>query len=167
AEEKREAEQLQAERREAERREAERRQAEAPPERDADEVVQALVALRRLHLEADPGRLATCLQTLKAYIGPGWGPAVPRKFHRIRADNAAFRERVAALEGAPAVLRACGFAPEEGGAAWVVDPAFLRTKGPRLWDALAKVDVMLEQAGRKAAGVPLLNRWTRRMRRRQ
>lgn len=123
--------------------------APAVPEAEVDEVRAALVNLRRLHLKANPGGLATCLQTLRTYIGNlAKAPHEP-KFQRINGDNAAFRTRVAVIEGSSAVLQACGFVQE--GTTWVVDQKFIKTKGPRLWDALAKVDVLMDQATREAS----------------
>jgi len=152
----REAEDLRKEREEAELR---RRASEAPASssvaaaeasEDKDEVVRALVTLRKRYLEEDPAGLATCLQTLRSYIGNLARNPHDAKFQRIKCDNAAFRSRIAAFDGASGVLRACGFQEEDG--ALVCDPAFLKTKGPRLWDALAKVDVMHDQAKQRGGG---------------
>jgi len=108
--------------------------------------VKALVALRRGYLEADPAGLATCLQTLKTLIGNlARNPQDP-KFQRVRCDTGAFRSKIAPFDGATAVLKACGFSEQEEEGAWVVDPAYIKSKGPRLFDALAKVEVMLNQA---------------------
>merc|ERR1712060_445457 len=114
-----------------------------------DGVVRALVTLRQHHAGVDPNGLVTCLQTLRTLIGNLARSPHEAKFQRIRSDTTAFRSRVAAFDGATAVLQACGFGEEDG--AWVVDPGFLKTKGPRLWDALAKVDVMLDQVKQRAS----------------
>jgi len=117
-----------------------------PPPGEKDEVVKALVALRRGYLESDPAGLTTCLQTLKTLIGNlARNPQDP-KFQRVRCDTGAFRSKIAPFEGATAVLKACGFSEQEEEGAWVVDPAYIKSKGPRLFDALAKVEVMLNQA---------------------
>lgn len=141
-----EAEALRRERREAEEREHAAQKAAQPEEPKADGLVQALVALRRRH-EADPSGLATCLQTLRAYINNLARNPSDAKFQRINCDNNAFRTRVAAFEGSIAVLEACGFTAD--GSSMAVSADFVKTKGPRLWDALAKVDVMLEQVKAK------------------
>eukprot|EP00927_Polykrikos_kofoidii_P065081 TRINITY_DN60880_c0_g1_i1.p1 TRINITY_DN60880_c0_g1~~TRINITY_DN60880_c0_g1_i1.p1 ORF type:complete len:822 (+),score=150.21 TRINITY_DN60880_c0_g1_i1:77-2542(+) len=139
-----EAEALRREAAEAERRRAEEdRSIQKPEERDIDEVVPALVSLRKKYKDQDLEGLTTCLQTLRVYISNLAKNPHDAKFQRIRCDNNAFRNRVAAFEGAADVLRACGFEDEDG--ALVVNPAFLKSKGPRLFDALTKVDVMLNQ----------------------
>jgi len=139
---KREEEELQREREEAEEKHREMMRGQSQ-ERELDEVVHALVALRRLYKNTDPKGLATCLQTLRTYISNlAKSPKEP-KFQRINCENNAFRNRVAPYEGALAVLKACGFAEANG--ALVVQEAFIKSKGSRLFDALAKVDVMLDQ----------------------
>jgi len=140
---KREEEELQREREEAEEKHKEMMRGGQSQERELDEVVHALVALRRLYKNKDPKGLATCLQTLRTYISNlAKSPKEP-KFQRINCENNAFRSRVAPFEGALAVLKACGFAEDNG--ALVVQEAFIKSKGSRLFDALAKVDVMLDQ----------------------
>jgi len=111
-----------------------------------DSVVTALVSLRRRYRDEDPSGLATCLATLRAYINNLARSPHETKFQRINAGNAAFRARVTAFEGATAVLEACGFREADG--AWAVGPEFLKSKGSRLWDALAKIDVMLDQVSK-------------------
>jgi hypothetical protein len=140
-----EAEKLRREATEAEerQREAAREAAASAEERDIDEIVPALVALKKRYKEDDPKGLLTCLQTLRAYISNLAKSPQEAKFQRINCDNGAFKTRVAAFDGAFSVLRACGF--EEEGRALVVGPVFLRKKGPRLFDALAKVDVVIAQ----------------------
>jgi len=137
----REAEELRREREEAEMR---RREAEAPAEeqREVDPVVQALQGLRRLHLKRDPAALAVCLQTLRTYISNLASNPQEPKYQRINCENAAFRAKVSALEGAVTVLEACGF--EQEGSTLQVSSEFLKAKGPKLFDALSKVDVLLE-----------------------
>lgn len=139
---RKEAADLQREKDEAELRRREGESSSAPP-KEADGVVQALVALRRRYKDTDPDGLAICLQTLRAYINNlARNPHEP-KFQRINCDNNAFRTRIGAFEGAIAVLLACGFI-EEGGAL-AVEPTFTKTKGSKLWDALTKLDVILQQ----------------------
>ncbi|CAE8615554.1 unnamed protein product [Polarella glacialis] len=118
------------------------------PEQAVDAVVQALVALRKRYREADPAALATCLRTLSAYLGNLAHNPQETKFQHINCENAAFRSRVAVLEGATAVLEACGFRLE--GAAYVVDPEFMRRRGTRLFDVVSKLEVMIDQL--KSAG---------------
>lgn len=138
----REAEELQREKDEALARQREA-EVQAPAAKSTDGIVQAVVALRKRYKDSDPAGLATCMQTLRVYINNlARNPHDP-KFQRINCDNNAFRNRVVAFEGASAVLLACGFQEEAG--ALVVGPDFVKTKGSRLWDALAKVDVMIEQ----------------------
>jgi len=115
----------------------------------AEAVSSALVNLRRLHLEVRPSELATCLRTLKAYVGNLASKPLELKFQRIRKDNNAFSSRVACMEGATAVLKACGFEDHEE--AWAVDPGYMKSKGPALFDALAKIDVLLNHAESKAS----------------
>eukprot|EP00928_Gymnodinium_smaydae_P066520 TRINITY_DN49514_c0_g1_i1.p1 TRINITY_DN49514_c0_g1~~TRINITY_DN49514_c0_g1_i1.p1 ORF type:complete len:770 (+),score=183.43 TRINITY_DN49514_c0_g1_i1:130-2439(+) len=116
----------------------------AAEQKEQDEVTKALLDLRKRYIEVDREGLKTCLQTLRTYIGNLAKSPQETKFQRIKLDNAAFKSRVARLEGATAILGACGFVEEES--AWVADPSFLKTKGPRLWDALAKIDVIIGQA---------------------
>mmetsp|Transcript_66899 Transcript_66899/g.105856 ORF Transcript_66899/g.105856 Transcript_66899/m.105856 type:complete len:800 (-) Transcript_66899:70-2469(-) len=139
-----EAEELRREREEAEQRRREEERAKHPEEKEKEgnEFVTALVALRRQHKEA-PDALATCLKTMRTYINNLAGNPHEPKFQRINTANAAFQTRVAALEGAIAVLIACGFQQE--GTSLVVGEEFLKTKGPRLFDAVAKMDVVLDQ----------------------
>jgi len=128
---------------EAEERKRETERSLAPEEKKEDDVVTALLALRKKYKETDPKGLATCLQTLRTYINNlARNPHEP-KFQRINCDNNAFRQRVAGFEGATGVLLACGF--EEDGSALAVPQAFIKSKGPKFFDALAKVDVMLNQ----------------------
>lgn len=116
---------------------------------DKEAVAQALVALRRQHLQARPAELLLCLRTLRAYVGNLASKPHETKFQRISKDNAAFSSRVACLEGATAILVACGFAEQPE--AWEMDPGYLKKKGPALFDALAKIDVMVDQVQAKAA----------------
>merc|ERR1740123_1219425 len=138
---RRESQELQREREAAEERQRQE-VAEAAP-KGANDLVQAMVALRKRYKDENPAGLLTCVQTLRIYINNlARNPHEP-KFQRINCDNNAFRTRVAAFEGAVDVLVACGFRPEEG--ALAVGPDFVKTKGSKTWDALAKVDVMIEQ----------------------
>lgn len=138
-----EVEELQKERYEAEVRQRSREtEALKSHGREVDAVVQALVALKKRHAEADPTGFAICLKTISAYLGNLARNPQDHKFQHINCDNPAFKSRVLAFEGAAAVLEACGFRAE--GDAFVADTECLRTRS-RLWDALAKVDVMLDQ----------------------
>jgi len=121
----------------------------AVEEVSAEAVSSSLVALRRLHLEVRPSELALCLRTLKAYVGNLASKPLEPKFQRIRKDNNAFSSRIACIEGATAVLKACGFEDQED--AWAVDPSYMKAKGPALFDALAKIDVLLNHAESKAS----------------
>ncbi|CAE7026781.1 UBXN6 [Symbiodinium sp. CCMP2592] len=130
-------------RREREEAELKRKEAEGGGVREPDPVVNALQALRRQHLKRDPAALATCLQTLHAYISNLAKNPQESKFHSINCQNSNFRSRVAALEGGIEVLQACGFVAVDE--KLCVDPDFMKSKGPKLWDALSKVAVLLEQ----------------------
>lgn len=141
----REAEELRREREEAE---FKRKEAEASGERESDALVTALQALRRLHLKRDPSELATCLQTLRAYISNLAKHPQEPKYQSINCENNNFRSKVASVEGAIAVLEACGFVAD--GTKLLVDAEFLKTKGRKLWDALSKVDLILEQVKQSA-----------------
>jgi len=137
--EEREAEALKKEREEAAKK---NRPPEAPVAEKADEFVSAVVALRNQHRE-NPQGLRTCLQTLRTYIDNlARHPSDP-KYQRINCENNAFRNRVAGIEGAVSVLKACGF--EEGDGALVVNPGSVKTS--RLFGALTKLDVVLKQIG--------------------
>mmetsp|Transcript_53709 Transcript_53709/g.98156 ORF Transcript_53709/g.98156 Transcript_53709/m.98156 type:complete len:104 (+) Transcript_53709:448-759(+) len=103
------------------------------------------MGLRRRYKEDSQG-LATCLQTLRTYINNLARNPHEVKFQRINCENAAFKNRVAAYEGATAVLGACGF--EKDGTSLVVGEAFLKSKGPALFDAVAKLDVLIDQLKR-------------------
>jgi len=117
--------------------------------REPDPVVSALQALRRSHLSRDPAALVTCLQTIHAYISNLARNPQESRFQSINCQNIHFRSRVASLDGSVAVLEACGFVPADD--RLNVDPGFIRTKGPKLWDALSKVTILLEQAKQCAA----------------
>lgn len=144
----REAEELRREREEAELRQKEiEAAAAAGQKREVDAIVPALQALRRLH-QHDPDGLASCLQMLRTYINNlAKNPQEP-KFQRINGQNAHFQSKVAPFEGAVAVLEACGF--EAQGSNFVVGTDFLKHKGPKLWDALSKVDFMFDQVKRSS-----------------
>lgn len=89
------------------------------------------------------------MQTLRTYINNLALNPHEAKFQRINTENAAFQKRVAGFEGARAVLIACGFEEQEDGTL-AVPSTFVKTKGSKLFDALAKVDVVLDQV--KASG---------------
>eukprot|EP00929_Paragymnodinium_shiwhaense_P052826 TRINITY_DN26457_c0_g1_i1.p1 TRINITY_DN26457_c0_g1~~TRINITY_DN26457_c0_g1_i1.p1 ORF type:complete len:386 (+),score=96.42 TRINITY_DN26457_c0_g1_i1:104-1159(+) len=129
--------------------------AAAPPaasvvaaKKSQDEVVEALVALRKRYVDSDIEGLRTCLETLKKYIQNLAKNPHEAKFQRINCDNAAFSQRIAAFEGATAVLKAVGFHEEEDGRAMAVAADFTKTKGPSLWNALSKIDVMISQVSK-------------------
>ncbi|CAK0856777.1 unnamed protein product [Prorocentrum cordatum] len=142
----REAEELRRERAEAEARRREAERAAPPDKKESGAVVQALMLLRRRYKDSDPAGLLACLQTLKAYISNLAKSPLDPKFQRINCDNKGFQSRVAPFDGARAVLEACGFQPEGG--ALVVSETFTKSKGPKLWDALAKIDVLIDQLSR-------------------
>mmetsp|Transcript_171 Transcript_171/g.565 ORF Transcript_171/g.565 Transcript_171/m.565 type:complete len:783 (-) Transcript_171:107-2455(-) len=136
-----EAEEL---RREAEQAAQRQQDAVKGEEKGKDEVVLALGQLWKTHRDQNAQALAACLSALRAYIGNlAKNPQDP-KFQRINVENSAFKTRVAALEGGVAVLLACGFQPDETGAL-VVGEAFIKSKGPKLFSALDKLNVMLDQ----------------------
>jgi len=143
----REAEELAKERREAEERmrEAERKAQPEEKQKESSELVNALVAMRKRYKE-DPEGLATCLKTLGTYIRNLANSPQEQKYQQINTENNAFQKRVAAYEGSTAVLTACGFT--KSGTSLVTDAEFLRTKGSRLFDAVAKIDVMVSQLTR-------------------
>lgn len=139
-----EAEELARERREAEERMVRDAQPEEK-EKESSEIVNALVALRRRYKE-DPEGLATCLKTLGTYIRNLANSPQEAKYQQINTENNAFQKRVAPFEGSTAVLAACGFS--KSGASLAVDAEFLKSKGPRLFDAVAKIDVLVAQLQR-------------------
>mmetsp|Transcript_33806 Transcript_33806/g.63103 ORF Transcript_33806/g.63103 Transcript_33806/m.63103 type:complete len:353 (-) Transcript_33806:114-1172(-) len=145
--ESKELEEIEREKIEAERRRlaAEAEAAESSP-KEVDAFKAALLSLLGRYKETDASGLTTCLKTLRTYIDNlARNPLDPR-FQRINCENSAFRTRVAAFEGARDVLIACGYREEEG--ALAVDPDFAKNKGPRLWDALSKIDVVLNMVDR-------------------
>lgn len=144
---------LERERQEAE----ERRRADAEAaERDrtaqqgkADEVVQALNELRSRHrVPEELEGLHTCLKTVRAYVSNLAKNPQEAKFQKINRTNNAFSTRVEPFPEAIAVLMAVGFVEE--GDQLVVPPAYIKSKGPRLWDALAKIDVVLDRVAQAA-----------------
>lgn len=139
-----EAEELAKERKEAEdrQREAERGANPEAKDKEASDLVTALVSMRKRYKE-DPEGLATCLKTLGTYIRNLANNPHEQKFQRINTENANFQKRVAVYEGSTAVLLACGFRDE--GPTLVVDAEFLKSKGPRLFDAVTKIDVLVGQ----------------------
>jgi len=115
-------------------------EAAAGAAKSSDGVAQALRALAKRYKDSDKTGLATCLKTLCVYIeNLARNPHEP-KFQRINCENKAFQTRVAAYDGAVEVLLACGFEEESG--ALFVGEEFVKSKGSRLWDALAKLKVM-------------------------
>jgi len=108
-----------------------------------DAVSQALMALRKRYRESDPSALETCLRTLSSYLGNLARNPHEAKFQRINCENTAFKTRVSNLEGATAVLEACGFRPE--GNQLAVDVEFVKSNPRHLWDAQSKLDVLLGQ----------------------
>jgi len=135
-----EAEELRRERADAEA----RQQAEQPEQdRGPDSFIQTLMALRKRYKDSDPAGLATCLQTMRSYINNIVVNPVEPKFHRINCDNNAFRSRVAAFDGATAVLEALGFTPD--GTTLLVTGPWVSANKKKLWEAQNKVDVILEQ----------------------
>eukprot|EP00401_Gymnodinium_catenatum_P079938 CAMPEP_0117575262 /NCGR_PEP_ID=MMETSP0784-20121206/62105_1 /TAXON_ID=39447 /ORGANISM="" /LENGTH=329 /DNA_ID=CAMNT_0005374305 /DNA_START=33 /DNA_END=1022 /DNA_ORIENTATION=+ len=142
----REAEELHRERAEAEARrllESTQSSSSKAEEKKSDEVVSALVALRKRYIDQDPAGLLTCLKTIRTYVNNLARNPQEAKYQRINCENSAFRTRVAAFEGSLAVLTACGFQQEDGILAVGAD--FVKTKGSKLWGVLAKVDVMISQ----------------------
>lgn len=111
----------------------------------ADPVAMTLMTLRRRYKDTDKAGLATCLQTLQKYISNLASNPSEVKFQRINCQNQAFQTRVAAFEGAVDVLSACGFSTAEDGESLVVGPEFLKSKGSRLFDALTKINVLVDQ----------------------
>lgn len=111
--------------------------------KEVDAVAQALMALRKKYRDSDRAGLVKCVQTLKVYITNLANAPHEPKFQRINCENAAFQQRVGAFEGAIAVLEACGFAPEDG--VLVVGQDFLKARGSKLFDALSKMNVLLNQ----------------------
>eukprot|EP00405_Crypthecodinium_cohnii_P008964 CAMPEP_0206427124 /NCGR_PEP_ID=MMETSP0324_2-20121206/4835_1 /ASSEMBLY_ACC=CAM_ASM_000836 /TAXON_ID=2866 /ORGANISM="Crypthecodinium cohnii, Strain Seligo" /LENGTH=759 /DNA_ID=CAMNT_0053892307 /DNA_START=135 /DNA_END=2415 /DNA_ORIENTATION=+ len=105
--------------------------------------VQALLTLRKRYKDSDPGGLKTCLQTLRAYIKNIVDNPVEPKFHRINCENGAFKNRIASFAGAQEVLEALGFVLEAS--QLMVTPSWVSTNRQRLWEALSKVNVMLDQ----------------------
>ncbi|CAE7172080.1 UBXN6 [Symbiodinium pilosum] len=119
-----------------------------PPAASTDPVLLALKELRRTYREANPAALAAGLRIVSGCIGHLVTHPQETKYHRINCGGERFRARVASLEGAVAILEACGFRGE--GEFLQVDEDYPRTHGLLLRDAKAKVDVVLgelEKAG--------------------
>merc|ERR1740123_919907 len=108
---RRESQELQREREAAEERQRQE-VAEAAP-KGANDLVQAMVALRKRYKDENAAGLLTCMQTLRIYINNLARNPHESKFQRINCNNNGFRTKVAAFEGATDVLLACGF-KEEG-----------------------------------------------------
>mmetsp|Transcript_15720 Transcript_15720/g.36896 ORF Transcript_15720/g.36896 Transcript_15720/m.36896 type:complete len:371 (+) Transcript_15720:88-1200(+) len=127
-------------------RRADEAQAASVKEKEAPQpsaAAQALMALRKKYKEQDPEGLTTCLSTIRTYLNNlAVSPHEP-KFQRINCENNAFRTRVAPFEGAVDILLACGF--QQDGTSLAVPADFAKTKGSKVWDVLAKVDVTIEQ----------------------
>ncbi|CAE7881493.1 unnamed protein product [Symbiodinium microadriaticum] len=109
----------------------------------------ALASLHRRHFEASPTQLRSCLKALKVYVGNLASSPQEMKFQRINKDNRAFCSRVSSLQGAVEILQACGF--RDQGDCWVVDPAYMKQKGSALFDALAKIEVLLHHVEAQSA----------------
>ncbi|CAE7034174.1 UBXN6 [Symbiodinium natans] len=127
--------------------------AEASPRTSAeskvtDPVLQALKDLRRRYREADPASLAAALRIVSGCVGHLVTHPQETKYHRINCAGERFRTRVESLDGAVAVLEACGFQRE--GDSLLVQEDYPRTHGLQLRDAKAKVDVVLGEL--EAAG---------------
>lgn len=108
-----------------------------------DSLAPALMDLNRRYKDTDPAGLLTCLHTLRKYVDNLDKNSCDEKFQRINCENAAFKTRVGAFEGAVDVLIGCGFKQGEGVLA--VEPDFWRTKGMRLQSALNKFDFLIGQ----------------------
>jgi len=120
-------------------------EAKQSEEKGSNAVVSALVALRNKYKESDLAGLVTCLTTLQTYIkNLSSNPEEP-KFRHINMENGGFKKRVAAFEGAIAVLLACGFHQETSTLVYV-DVA--RSSEPALSDVLRKIDILVDQLKR-------------------
>lgn len=130
--------------------EATKEEPEVPHEAEkaVDPLVLALRELRKKYREADPASLATCYRTLNDVVGNIISHPQETKYQRIKAEK--FRSRVCELEGAVAVLEACGFHPDDSNEFLVMDPDYARTQGLRLRENKRKVELLiseLENAG--------------------
>jgi len=117
-------------------------------EKAVDPLVLALRELRKKYREADPASLATCYRTLNDVVGNIISHPQETKYQRIKAEK--FRSRVCELEGAVAVLEACGFHPDDSNEFLVMDADYARTQGLRLRENKRKVELLiseLENAG--------------------
>eukprot|EP00434_Breviolum_minutum_P023375 symbB.v1.2.020621.t1/scaffold1747.1/size103332/8 len=130
--------------------EATKEEPEVPHEAEkaVDPLVLALRELRKKYREADPASLATCYRTLNDVVGNIISHPQETKYQRIKAEK--FRSRVCELEGAVAVLEACGFHPDDSNEFLVMDADYARTQGLRLRENKRKVELLiseLENAG--------------------
>jgi hypothetical protein len=123
----------------------------SPKEKEADELASALVALKKRYQDSDAVGLLTCLQTLRKYVDNLAQNPVEPKFQRINTENASFQKKVAAFDGAIAVLKACGF--REDGNQLAVESDFARSKTSTLWNALTKVDLIIAEFQKRCQAV--------------
>lgn len=114
-----------------------------------DDLLLALSALRKKYKDTNAAGLAKCLKTLHTYISNLAKDPTEPKFQSINCQNAAFIARVGEYDGADAVLKAIGFVAR-GDGQMVIEPDFAKSKGPYMWDALAKIDVLIKEAETKA-----------------
>merc|ERR1712013_873329 len=118
----------------------------ACPAKEADELVPALVAIKKRCKDGDPdekAKVQVCLKTIRAYIDNLAQNPMEPKFQKINKENAAFKTRVQPFDEAVAVLQACGFRDE--GSQLTIDPDIPRAKCTALKDVLTKVDLLMAQ----------------------
>eukprot|EP00913_Durusdinium_trenchii_P029245 g27413.t1 len=94
---------------------------------------------KKLRFLAGFAKTSPKAQTLRAYISNLAKHPQEPKYQSINCENNNFRSKVASVEGAIAVLEACGFVAD--GTKLLVDAEFLKTKGRKLWDALSKASI--------------------------
>jgi len=101
-------------------------------------VLRCLQNLKKL----PPADLQAALKTLHAYISNLAKNPMDTKFHRINMENKNFSSTVARHQDAITLLKLCGFQQE--GSFLLMDEGFMKSKGPFLWNILAKVDFLRE-----------------------
>eukprot|EP00746_Dinoflagellata_sp_MGD_P027309 gnl/MRDRNA2_/MRDRNA2_164430_c0_seq1.p1 gnl/MRDRNA2_/MRDRNA2_164430_c0~~gnl/MRDRNA2_/MRDRNA2_164430_c0_seq1.p1 ORF type:complete len:507 (-),score=125.59 gnl/MRDRNA2_/MRDRNA2_164430_c0_seq1:75-1595(-) len=115
--------------------------------KEVTEIVQALNSFRSSYKEPSQIQgLLTCLKTLKIYISNLAKNPQEEKFRKINRANNAFKSRIEPYPEAITFLKAVGFFEESENL--VVPPTFARTKGPWLWDCLAKLDVTIDKVSK-------------------
>jgi hypothetical protein len=74
-----------------------------------DKITYYINSMKKQYMTTEPAKLKDCFKVLKAYLGNIVKDSTDKKFHKIKKDNNAFKNKVQPVEGAVELLDACGF----------------------------------------------------------